>query len=46
MNMLPYRRLVYWYGFGPLVILEERVTANQYTGYFYPMMKHFNPPVG
>ena len=36
-----------WHGLGPLVPLEERVTANQYkvvlNDHLYPMMKHFYP---
>ena len=36
-----------WHGFGPLVPLEGRVTANQYKvvlcHHLYAMMKHFYP---
>ena len=42
---VPLWRTFFWHGFGPLVSLEGRVTANQYkvvlSDDLYPMMKHF-----
>lgn len=36
-----------WYGLAPLVLLDGKLTANQYkvilTDQLYPMMKHFYP---
>ena len=36
-----------WYGLGPLVPLEGKVTVNQYkvvlSDHLYPVMKHFYP---